>query len=89
MPDDNNRADLKTESREVDTMSLVLVLDRLEQLAVQLVAVTNAAIFDVGAGDLSLLQWRTRTVLGSSEEPLRVNQARRPRQRVDAVCQVD
>jgi DNA-binding MarR family transcriptional regulator len=55
-------------------MSLVLVLDQLEQLAVELVAVTNAAIFDVGAGDLSLLQWRTLMVLGSSEEPLRVNE---------------
>ena len=55
-------------------MSLVLVLDQLEQLAVELVAVTNAAIFDVGAGDLSLLQWRTLMVLGGSDEPLRVNE---------------
>ena len=55
-------------------MSLVLVLDQLEQLAVELVAVTNAAIFDVGAGDLSFLQWRTLMVLGSSDEPLRVNE---------------
>jgi DNA-binding MarR family transcriptional regulator len=55
-------------------MSVVLVLDQLEQLAVELVAVTNAAIFDVGAGDLSLLQWRTLMVLGGSEEPLRVNE---------------
>ncbi len=55
-------------------MSLVLVLEQLEQLAVELVAVTNAAIFDVGAGDLSLLQWRTLMVLGSSDEPLRVNE---------------
>jgi DNA-binding MarR family transcriptional regulator len=53
---------------------MVLVLDQLEQLAVELVAVTNAAIFDAGAGDLSFLQWRTLMVLGSSDEPLRVNE---------------
>ena len=55
-------------------MSIVLVLDQLEQLAIELVAVTNAAIFDAGAGDLSFLQWRTLMVLGSSDEPLRVNE---------------
>lgn len=55
-------------------MSLVLVLDQLDQLAVELVAVTNAAIFDVGAGELSFSQWRTLMVLGSATEPLRVHE---------------
>lgn len=58
----------------VETTSLVQVLNQLDQLAVELVAVTNAAIFDVGAGDLSFLQWRTLMVLGSSDEPLRVHE---------------
>ena len=55
-------------------MSLVLVLDQLDQLAVELVAVTNAAIYDVGAGDLSFSQWRTLMVVGSSEGSLRVHE---------------
>jgi DNA-binding MarR family transcriptional regulator len=55
-------------------MSLVLVLDQLDQLAVELVAVTNAAISDVGAGELSFSQWRTLMVLGSSGGPLRVHE---------------
>jgi DNA-binding MarR family transcriptional regulator len=55
-------------------MSMVLVLDQLDQLAVQLVAVTNAAIVDVGASDLTFSQWRTLMVLGSSDGPLRVHE---------------
>ena len=55
-------------------MSLVLVLDQLDQLAVELVAVTNAAILDVGAGELSFVQWRTLMVLGNADGPLRVHE---------------
>lgn len=55
-------------------MSLVLVLDQLDQLAMELVAATNAAIVDVGAGDLSLLQWRILMVLGSGGGSLRLHE---------------
>lgn len=49
---------------------IVLVLDRL---AVELVAITNAAIASVGEGDLSFAQWRLLMVLGGAAEPLRLN----------------
>lgn len=55
-------------------MSVVLVLDQLDRLAVQLVAATNAAIVDVGAGDLSFAQWRMLMVLGAAAEPLRIHE---------------
>ena len=54
--------------------SLVLVLDQLDQLAVELVAATNSAIVDVGAGDLSFSQWRMLVVLGSSGGSLRIHE---------------
>jgi len=53
-------------------MSVVLVLDQLDRLAVQLVAATNASIVDVGAGDLSFSQWRMLSVLGNAAGPLRI-----------------
>ena len=55
-------------------MSLVPVLDQLDLLAVELVAATNAAIVDVGAGDLSLSQWRMLVVLGGSGGSLRIHE---------------
>src|SRR5664280_925039 len=61
-------------SRMLETMSMVLVLDQLDQLAVELVAATNAAIVDVGAGDLSFSQWRMLMVLGSSGGSLRIHE---------------
>jgi DNA-binding MarR family transcriptional regulator len=55
-------------------MSIVLVLDQLDRLAVELVAATNAAIVDVGAGDLSFSQWRMLMVLGNAAKPLRIHE---------------
>jgi DNA-binding MarR family transcriptional regulator len=55
----------------VETTSLVLVLDRL---AVALVAATNTAIAEVGAGDLSFAQWRCLMVVGGASEPLRLGE---------------
>ena len=52
-----------------ETTPMVLVLDRL---AVALVAATNTAIADVGAGDLSFAQWRCLMVVGGASEPLRL-----------------
>lgn len=55
-------------------MSMVLVLDLIDRLSIELVATTNAAIVDVGAGDLSFPQWRMLVVLGSAHGPLRIHE---------------
>ena len=55
-------------------MSSDRLLDQLDRLAVELVAATNAAIVDVGAGDLSFAQWRMLMVLGSSGGSLRTHE---------------
>ena len=54
--------------------SAAAVLDRLDRLAVELVAATNSAIGEVGAGELSFLQWRTLVVLGGADGPLRLHE---------------
>ena len=54
--------------------SIVLVLDQLDQLAVEIVSATNTAITVVGAGELSFPQWRLVAVLGSAAGPLRPNE---------------
>src|SRR5664279_1680871 len=54
--------------------SIVLVLDQLDQLAVEIVSATNTAIIEVGAGELSFPQWRLVAVLGSAAGPLRPNE---------------
>ena len=51
--------------------SIVLVLDQLDLLAVEIVSATNAAISEVGAGELSFPQWRLLAVLGSAPGPMR------------------
>ena len=54
--------------------SIVLVLDQLDQLAVEIVSATNKAISEVGAGELSFPQWRLLAVLGSAPGPMRPNE---------------
>ncbi len=54
-----------------------LVLDLLERLAVELVSVTNRAIAEVGAGEVSFPQWRLLMVLGSAPGPLRLHEIAR------------
>jgi len=51
--------------------SIVLVLDQLDLLAMEIVSATNAAITEVGAGELSFPQWRLLAVLGSGPGPAR------------------
>ena len=51
--------------------SIVLVLDQLDVLAVEIVSATNAAIAEVGAGELSFQQWRLLSVLGGSSGAMR------------------
>lgn len=57
---------------EHEAITRTAVLDQLDRLAVELVGATNAAISEVGAGDLSFPQWRLLMVLGGSEGPLRL-----------------
>lgn len=53
---------------------MTATLDQLDRLAVALVAATNTAIGQVGAGELSFPQWRLLMVLGESADPLRLRQ---------------
>lgn len=53
------------------------LLDQLEGLAVELVSVTNRAIAEVAAGEVSFPQWRLLIVLGSAAAPLRVREIAR------------
>jgi DNA-binding MarR family transcriptional regulator len=54
--------------------SIVLVLDQLDELAVEIGSATNTAITEVGAGELSFPQWRLVAVLGSATGPMRPNE---------------
>jgi DNA-binding MarR family transcriptional regulator len=54
-----------------------LVFDQLELLAVELVSVTNRAIGELGAGEVSFPQWRLLMVLGSAPGPLRLHEIAR------------
>jgi DNA-binding MarR family transcriptional regulator len=58
----------------LENSAMVPVLDQVNQLAAELVSITNAAIAAAGEGDLSFLQWRLLAVLGNETEPLRLHE---------------
>ena len=54
-----------------------LVVEQLELLAVELVSVTNSAMAEVAAGEVSFPQWRLLVILGSAPGPLRLHEIAR------------